>query len=79
MLATMFEAQRERWDTETELLAALVEAVDFGNRMFHAAWIEGDVPEPVEIHRPGDNADEDRLATPAEMKAFFGGAVQYTS
>ena len=81
MLATVAEAQSQRWDTMTELLAALVELVDIGNRMFYRANFKGRVPDPVEINRPGSNGaepEEHRPATAAEMRAFFGGAVEYT-
>lgn len=79
MLATVAQAARERWTTTDELLAGLIEVVDFGNRMFHAAYSEDDVPDPVQINRPTDRAEaESRPATAAEMKAFFGGSVEYT-
>lgn len=75
-----------QWDTTAELLAGLIEVVDFGNRMFHAANMKGSPPEPVVINRPGTNGTRERreldepkrMASAAEMKKWFGGAVEYT-
>lgn len=83
MLATVDAAQSERWDTIAELLATLIEVVDFGNRMyFQANTAEGtECPDPIVIPRPGtDTASppEPRQATASEMREFFGGAVTYT-
>ncbi len=83
MLATVVEAQRERWDTTTELLAGIIQAVDFGNRILWAANSKDPPPDPVVIHRPGDPAQAPEPeapppATVAEMKAFFGGGIHYT-
>ena len=88
MLATVAEAQtervqREQWDTTAELLAVLIEVLDRNGIWFFQANAEkgSAAPEPIAIHRPGKNGTEPeppRPATAAEMKAFFGGAVQYT-
>lgn len=60
MLATVAAAQRDRaerdrWRNVEELLACLIEAVDFGNRLFFKVNFKGTVPKPVEIRRPGTN------------------------
>ena len=85
MLATMFEAHKERWDDVRELLAILVEVTDRNGLWFFEAnkTKEASVPEPVDIRRPWSarNGAEDlerRPATADEMKAFFGGAVEFT-
>lgn len=88
MLATVYEVQmdrakRESWTNTDELLAMLIEVVDRGDRWFFQANSEKgtELPEPIVITRPGKNGsdpEEPRQATAAEMKAFFGGAVQYT-
>lgn len=74
------------WDTHAELMAALIEVTDYGNRLFYMANSKkgAAAPKPIEIRRPKSPdaieapKPERRMATTDEMKAFFGGAVTYT-
>lgn len=75
------------WGNVEELLAALVEVVDAGNRLFFRANTKRGQrqPDPIEVPRPerGTGETEDvrapkRQATSEEIRAFFGGAVRYT-
>jgi hypothetical protein len=83
------DPEGSQWSTTDELLATLIEVVDRGDRWFFMAHTEKDTtpPDPIVIPRPGqasngeavdsDPEDSNRPATAAEMKAFFGGAVEY--
>lgn len=69
-----------RWSYPEELLAALIELVDYGNRLFFSANVKKGtrVPKPVQIIRPWQRKDHvadaapRRQATASEIEAFFG-------
>jgi hypothetical protein len=68
-----------RWGTTEELLAALVETVDFGNRLMYSRWSKSTAPalRPIRIRRPRKSvADEPATprgpSTTAEIREFFG-------
>ena len=63
-----------RWGSTTELLAALVEVVDVGNRYFIMANSpKGQrAPAPIVVPRPGDDRRRKQLSEAAEVRAFFG-------
>lgn len=66
------------WDIRTELLAALVELVDAGNRLFYSANTKRGTraPDPVTIPRPELPEGMERprkpprIATPDELRRF---------
>lgn len=76
------------WGNVEELLAALIETVDAGNRLYFRAHTKKgkEQPKPIRVPRPTKAPGEDgavrkpkRQATSEEMRAFFGGgAVRYT-
>lgn len=76
------------WGNTEELLAALIETVDSGNRLYFRANTKRGTrqPDPITVPRPerktGETEDvsrpRKRQATPEEMRAFFGGSVRYT-
>lgn len=92
-LAQSVNPELANWSQTDELLAELLEVVDHGNRLLHAIHTEqGDPqPEPLRIRRPGAGeleqmaaargaevaAEAPRMATSAEMAAFFGGSAHY--
>lgn len=81
MLATVAEAQAERWGSIEELLAAILEVLDRNGLWFFQVNTPNDTPtpDPIEINRPGEaSTNGSRPATPAQVKAFFGSAVHYT-
>lgn len=70
------------WDTRAELLAAVAELVDYGNRLFLQANSKKGTkpPKPIQIARPGRQAAVAPDAPPRpqasadEIARFFGGA-----
>lgn len=74
------------WGNVEELLAGLIEVLDYGNRLFISAHSKkgAAAPKPIKVHRPkrrGLEAEEERERRPAtseELRAFFGGAARYT-
>jgi hypothetical protein len=66
------------WSNTDELLATLVEMLDFNNRMTFAANVKKGtrIWEPVEINRPSQPKSEEpqkrEQATPAQMFEAFG-------
>lgn len=91
-LARSINSDLSQWSATDELLADLIEVTDHGNRLFFQAHsAEGTrQPEPLRVRRPSDREiaamaqvapaepEAPRMATPGEMKAFFGGDVRYT-
>lgn len=69
------------WNTIAELLASLIEVVDFGNRVaFVGHQLKGQAPKPVVIPRPGANgssqdaeADKPKLSRAAMRAILLGG------
>jgi hypothetical protein len=62
------------WGNTEELLAAVVEAVDYGNRLFVSAHTKkgSHQPKPVQIRRPGAPPEpKRRQATGEDMRRFF--------
>lgn len=79
-LLRKLDPEQAQWGTTAELLAALIEVVDMGNRMYHAAHTrKGTTPlTPVEIRRPGgtrhDTTTERRRPTREDFRmALLGG------
>lgn len=74
------------WGNVEELLAGLIEVLDYGNRLFFSAHAKKgtSAPKPIKVHRPKprgqseEDVAERRPATSEELRAFFGGAVRYT-
>lgn len=68
------EGIRIGWGYNEELLAALIEVLDVGNRNFLAAHgvKKHQLPKPVYIHRPLQ-PKRDRKATPADIREIFSG------
>lgn len=77
-----------QWDLKAELLASLIEVIDYGNRNFIMANSKKGTkpPQPIRVPRPTDSAsralpmetaEPPRHATASEIKAFFGGSVTY--
>jgi hypothetical protein len=63
------------WSSTEELLAAIVEQVDLSNRLFVMAHSKKGTrpPTPITITRPGQAIEKPKLATPDEVRSFFGG------
>jgi hypothetical protein len=67
------------WTNTDELLAALVEVVDYGNRLYLQVHAKkgSRPPKPIQIRRPGQPEAADppkkkrRQATGEEMRRFF--------
>lgn len=77
----MDPAAQYGWDYGEELLAAIVELLDTGNRLFFQAHTKKGTrpPKPIEIRRPWDPVpDKPKMATSEEIARFFGGVVKYT-
>lgn len=91
-LARSINPELASWSATEDLLANLIEVTDHGNRLFFQAYSEPGArqPEPLRVRRPGPGElaamaqvapaepEAPRMATPAEIKAFFGGDVRYT-
>ena len=63
------------WTFTDELLAGVIEVLDYGNRMYFAAHKPkgAQVPKPITIRRPWDPPPEKpEPATFEEVTAFFG-------
>jgi len=77
-------AYRPGWSNAEELLAIIAELVDQNTRMFVIANSKKgtQAPKPIDIQRPTRVTDAEakepkrRQATPAELRAWFGGAVR---
>lgn len=65
------------WGYKEELLAAIAELVDVGNRYFFNAHKRKGVrsPEPVRIKRPGLSRRPRRRATRDDIKRIFTGGT----
>lgn len=63
------------WSSTEELLAALIEQVDLGNRLFFSANSKhsSKVWKPIEIPRP--TVKPRALSTPDEIRRFFGAGL----
>lgn len=75
----MLDPEGWSWGVAEYLLAAAVEQIDAGNRLFLMANVKKGtrIPEPVEIPRPGvqrEKQEVERMSTKAEMLAFFSKA-----
>lgn len=74
------------WGNVEELLAALVEVSDAGNRLFFKAHAKKgtQAPKAIKVPRPERATGETepvrrkRQATSEELRAFFGGSARYT-
>lgn len=78
-LVRALDPQGWSWGVSEYLLAAAVEQIDAGNRLFLMANVKKGtrIPEPVEIPRPGaekQKEEVERMATKAEILAFFSKA-----
>lgn len=82
MLFRKLAPQKAEWSTTAELLASLIEVVDFGNRVaFVGHHLKGQAPKPVVINRPGANngssndaeADKPKLTRAAMRATLLGG------
>ncbi len=66
------------WTNTHELLAALIEVTDYGNRLYLQVHSRkgSRQPKPIKIRRPGEQEPRGRgrQATGEEMRRFFGGA-----
>lgn len=78
---------RETWGNVEELLAALIEQVDAGNRLLYRINSKRGTkqPDPIKVPRPsGRDGETDpvpkkrRPATSEELVKFFGGAARFT-
>jgi len=79
--------QMSEWSSELELAAQIADSLEVLNVNFvRVNSPRGThIPDPRRVPRPGDieltDAGEPapkRMSTPAEIRAFFGGAVRYT-
>lgn len=72
------DPEGSQWNNTTELLASLIEVVDFSNRLYIVAHAKkgAKAPEPIKVRRPGEKEREESrvvsMSSP-EARAFFGG------
>ena len=74
LLAELAVAVRERWTTETELLAGIYELTHANYRVLLslAGAKKKDIPEPLRVPRPGgSSAPKKKAATPAEFAGWM--------
>lgn len=63
-----------QWDTTAELLAGVLQAIDYGNRLaFVGHRMKGKPPKPVVINRPGSEDERPRLTREAMRAVLLGG------
>lgn len=57
-----------------ELLAALVETVDAGNRILYAVNTPKGtpIPKPIKIPRPHEQREEPKMSAVEDIRSFFG-------
>lgn len=66
------------WGWNEELLRVLALQNDRANRMFHAAYMKGAVPAPIQLPRPGEQPAREPMphkSDPGEVKQFFKGGL----